>query len=132
LQLLFPGLILRRFGTGETIVRQGDPGDSLYIIRSGEVEVLAHANSAHNVHIRNLQRPAFFGEMALLTGEPRYATVRARTDVEVLEISREGFHELFKSDPETAAEMREIISLRRSEHRELAGRGKTHPPVDIE
>jgi AAA ATPase domain/Cyclic nucleotide-binding domain len=125
LQLLLPGVTLRRFGTGEIIVRQDDPGDSLYIIQSGEVEVLAHASGAHDVHIGNLRRPAFFGEVALLTGEPRNATVRARTNAELLEISREGFGELFKSHPDAAAKIKEIIALRTSELQEFIGRGKS-------
>ena len=118
LQLLLPGVNLLKFGTGETVVREGDAGDSLYIIRSGEVEVVARANGAHEVRIRSLRRPAFFGEMALMTGEPRNATIRACTDAELLELSREGFIELFKSHPETATMMGEIIALRMSERRE--------------
>jgi small-conductance mechanosensitive channel len=117
LRLLLPSVTLQKFGTGEIIVREGDTGNSLYIIRSGEVEVLAHANGAHDIHIRNLRRPAFFGEMALMTGEPRIATICARTDAELLELSREGFLELFKSHPEAAAKMSEIIALRMSETR---------------
>ena len=118
LRLLLPGVTLLRFGAGEIVVREGDTGDSLYIIRSGEVEVAARANDAQEVLLRNLRRPAFFGEMALMTGEPRTATIRARTDAELLELSREGFIELFKSHPETAARMGEIIALRMSERRD--------------
>jgi small-conductance mechanosensitive channel/CRP-like cAMP-binding protein len=119
LQLLLPGVTLLKFGAGETIVRQGDTGDSLYIIRSGEVEVLASDNGAQEVPLRNLKGSAFFGEMALMTGEPRTATIRARSDAELLELNREGFAELFKSHPETAAMMGEIIALRMSERGEL-------------
>jgi CRP-like cAMP-binding protein len=118
LRLLLPGVTLLKFGAGETVVREGDTGDSLYIIRSGEVEVAARANAAHEVLLRKLRGPAFFGEMALMTGEPRTATIRARTDAELLELSREGFVELFKSHPETAARMGEIIALRMSERRD--------------
>jgi small-conductance mechanosensitive channel/CRP-like cAMP-binding protein len=118
LQVLLQGVTLLRFGAGEIIVREGDAGDSLYIIRSGEVEVMARANGAQEVHIRNLKPPTFFGEMALMTGEPRNATVRARTDAELLELSREGFIELFKSHPASAATMSEIIAFRMSERRE--------------
>ena len=118
LQLLLPGVTLLKFGTGETVVREGDAGDSLYIILSGEVEVVAASNGAHEVHIRNLRRPAFFGEMALMTGEPRIATVRACTDAELLELSREGFTKLFKSHPDAATRMGEIIAFRMSETRE--------------
>jgi CRP-like cAMP-binding protein len=53
-----------------------------------------------------------------MTGEPRNATVRARTDAELLRLSRKDFVELFKSHPEAAAKMNEIIALRKSE---LAG-----------
>jgi small-conductance mechanosensitive channel/CRP-like cAMP-binding protein len=119
LRLLLPSVTLLKFGRGEIIVREGDAGNSLYIIRSGEVEVVAHTNGAHEVHIRYLRQPTFFGEMALMTGEPRTATIRARTDAELLELSREGFLELFKSHPEAATKMSEIIALRTSETRGL-------------
>jgi small-conductance mechanosensitive channel/CRP-like cAMP-binding protein len=119
LQLLMHGVTLLKFGAGEIIVREGDEGDSVYIIRSGEVEVVARANGAQEAHIRNLRRPAFFGEMALMTGTARNSTVRACTDAELLELSREGFIQLFKSHPETAAQMGEIIALRMSERQEL-------------
>jgi CRP-like cAMP-binding protein len=119
LQLLLQGVTLLKFGAGETIVREGDTGDSLYIIRSGEVEVAARAKGAQDVHLRNLTRPAFFGEMALMTGEPRNATIRAQTDAELIELSREGFVELFKSHPASASRMGEIIAARMSERREF-------------
>lgn len=118
LRVLLQGVRLLKFGLGETIVREGDAGDSLYIIRSGEVEVVARANGAQEVHIRNLKRPAFFGEMALMTGEPRNATIRACTDAELLELSREGFVELFRTHPSSATTMSEIIAFRMSERRE--------------
>jgi len=56
--------------------------------------------------------------MALMTGEPRNATIRASIDAELLELSREGFNDLFKSHPEAAAKIGEIIALRMSERRE--------------
>jgi small-conductance mechanosensitive channel/CRP-like cAMP-binding protein len=119
LRLLLPGVTLLNFGTGEIIVREGDQGDSLFIIRHGTVEVVAASSDGNPVHIHDLKRPAFFGEIALMTGEPRNATIRARTDAELLELNRDGFTELFKAHPETAAQMSEIISLRMTETREL-------------
>ena len=118
LRLLLPGVSVLKFGAGETIVREGDPGDSLYIIRDGTVEVVADA-SGKQVHLRDLKPPAFFGEMALMTGEPRNATIRARTDVELLELGRGGFTELFQVYPEATAQIGEIITLRMSERRDL-------------
>lgn len=119
LRLLLPGVTLLNFGAGEVIVREGDQGDSLFIIRNGTVEVVATSGDGKPVHIRDLKRPAFFGEIALMTGEPRNATIRARTDAELLELNRDGFTELFKAHPETAAQIGEIISLRMTETREL-------------
>ena len=119
LRLLVPGVTVQKFGAGELIVREGDEGDSLFIIRSGTVEVLAIASDGKQVHIRDLTRPTFFGEMALMTGEKRTATIRARTDVELLELNRDAFGELFKNHPETAAQMGEVIALRMTERREM-------------
>jgi small-conductance mechanosensitive channel len=119
LRLLVPGVIVQQFGVGESIVREGDDGDSLFIIREGTVEVLATASDGKQVHIRDLTPPAFFGEMALMTGEKRTATIRAQSDVELLELNRDTFSQLFKDHPETAAQMSEVIAFRMTERREL-------------
>ncbi|MBI3758484.1 MAG: mechanosensitive ion channel [Deltaproteobacteria bacterium] len=116
--LLAPGVILQKFGAGEIIVREGDEGASLFIIRGGTVEVFASKNG-REVHITDLSVPAFFGEMALMTGEKRTATIRARTDVELLELNRDAFGELFKNHPETAAHMGKVIAIRMTERNEL-------------
>src|ERR1700722_14112223 len=118
LRLLVPGVIVQKFGASESIVREGDDGDSLFIIREGTVEVVA-AKNGKQVHITDLAPPAFFGEMALMTGEKRTATIRARTDVELLELNRDAFGQLFKNHPETAAQMGEIIAVRLTERNEL-------------
>ncbi|MGH7931922.1 MAG: cyclic nucleotide-binding domain-containing protein [Candidatus Binataceae bacterium] len=119
LHLLVPGVTVQKFGAGEVIVREGDQGNSLFIIRAGRVEVVANGPGGKQVHIRDLARPAFFGEIAVMTGEPRNATIRARTDAELLELNRDGFIELFKNHPETAAQMGEVIALRMGETRDL-------------
>jgi len=119
LRMLLPEVTVLKFGAGEVIVREGDQGDSLYLIRDGTIEVVAMAGDGKQVHIRDLMRPAFFGEIALMTGEARNATIRARTDAELLEIGRDGFTELFKAHPETAAQIGQVIALRMSETREL-------------
>lgn len=119
LRMLVPGVIVQKFGASEAIVREGDEGDSLFIIREGTVQVWAGGSDGKQVHIRDLTPPAFFGEMALMTGEKRTATIRAKTDVELLELNREAFGELFKNHPETAAQMGEVIAFRMTERREL-------------
>ena len=72
----------------------------------------------------------FFGETALLTGEPRNATVRAATDVEVLEIGRDGFARLFRSKPETAATIANIAALRAAETNRIRTARET-PPASL-
>jgi Cyclic nucleotide-binding domain/Major Facilitator Superfamily len=75
-----------RFATGDTIIREGDPGDSYYAIVDGEVDVTMEGR-----HIRVMDRGQGFGEIALLADVPRTATIVARTDVELLEIERPAF-----------------------------------------
>jgi small-conductance mechanosensitive channel/CRP-like cAMP-binding protein len=123
-RILAGAVRVRQFGAGETLMREGDSGDTFYIIRHGVVDVTTNGVDGKQVHIAELTRPAFFGEVALMTGEPRNATIRARTDVEILEMSRHGFTELFKSHPDAAAQMSEIIAARLSQRRELLDAGQ--------
>ncbi len=125
MRILAGAVRVHQFGAGEALVREGETGDALYIIRRGVVDVTAKGADGHPIHLNELTRPAFFGEMALMTGEARNATIRARTDVEVLEMTRNGFTELFKSHPDAAAQMSEIIAARLSQRRELLDAG--HP-----
>ena len=115
LALLIPSVQVHQFGAGEILMRQGEPGETMYVIRRGTVEVLAHGADGSDRHIANLGSSHVIGEAALLTGEPRNATIRALTDVEVIEVSREGFTHLFKQNPNTAKAISEIVSTRLTE-----------------
>jgi len=75
---------------GEVVFQEGDPGASLFVLSTGEVEVLNHHGGADKV-ITVLSAPAAFGEMALVDREARSATVRARTPCEALELTAEAF-----------------------------------------
>ncbi len=123
IRMLCAAVRVRQFGAGEMLMREGDPGDAFYIIRRGVVDVNANGADGRPVHLNELTRPAFFGEMALMTGDPRNATIRARTDVEVLEMTREAFTQLFKAHPEAAAQISEVIAARMSQRRELLDTG---------
>lgn len=118
LRMIIPTVRVHQFGGGEFLMREGEQGETFYLLRRGAVEVLARGANGSTLHIRDLEPPAFFGEISLMTGEPRSATVRATTDVEVLEISRRGFMQLFKARPEVADEIGEKISVRMTETRE--------------
>ena len=111
------------FGCGEVVVREGDSGDSFYVIDRGAAEVTLD-NGGRARTIGQLQAGSFFGEMSLLAGEPRTATVRAVTDLTVLRIDREAFREIIAADPALLGPLSEIVTGRQSaqqEHRRLAG-----------
>ena len=102
-------LRLALFGPGEVILRQGDPGDSLYVVRSGEVAVRLAVNGSQR-DVATLTAGQFFGEMSLMTGESRAATIVARTDVQCYVVAKEAFQEILASKPELAATISEILA----------------------
>ena len=99
------------FGPGELILRQGDPGDSLYIVRGGQVAVQIGVLGAHK-EVATLGDGEFFGEMSLMTGETRTATVVAKTDVECYIVDKEAFQEIVQEKPELAGTISDILSRR--------------------
>jgi len=88
------------FNPKNIVFRKGDAGDALYLIREGEMEVLAPSPEAEEVEdvVAVLKPGELFGEMALVEGEPRSATVRARTDAKLLRIKKEYFEDLMKHE----------------------------------
>ncbi|MDP3029657.1 MAG: cyclic nucleotide-binding domain-containing protein, partial [Deltaproteobacteria bacterium] len=96
---------------GEIICREGDPGNSLFIIKSGMVGVYVKKEGQDNL-IAQLHRGDFFGERAILTGEPRMATVKAALDVELFELKKVDFEELLYKHPSVALHISRVISSR--------------------
>lgn len=118
LDLLRPDVREAVFGRAEVVCREGDAGDAFFVLRRGTVEVVARGADGRDTHVADLAAPAFFGEMALLTGEARSATVRTKTDVELLVVARSGFETLFKTKPGVAAAVSRILAARQTELRE--------------
>ncbi len=115
----------RRFRMAEAIVSQGEDGDSMYILVEGLLEVRSNVdNGQRQIKVHVIQPGEFFGEMSLLTGEPRSATVVGSTDAIVYEIGKEDLNLLLQSRPEIAVLMSQIIAERRCELRE---KGKITP-----
>lgn len=98
-------LQMQSFGPETVIVRQGEPGDRLYLIRSGEADVLAAptGTSGNPVVLGTIGKMDYFGEIALLRDVPRTATVRSRGAVETYSLSREDFQHLVGRSPELQA-----------------------------
>jgi CRP-like cAMP-binding protein len=105
-------LRLAPFGPGEVILREGDPGDSLYVLRAGEVSVQVDVRGKPR-EVSTLKAGQFFGEMSLMTGASRSATIVAKTDVECYIVSKDAFQEILELKPELAATISEIISAKR-------------------
>jgi small-conductance mechanosensitive channel/CRP-like cAMP-binding protein len=99
------------YGPGEVILRQGDPGDSLYVVRAGSVAVQVGSDGARR-EVATLTSGQFFGEMSLMTGETRAATVVAKTDCECYIVDKEAFREVLDERPELAGTISEILSRR--------------------
>jgi small-conductance mechanosensitive channel len=96
-------------GPGQVLFHQGEAGDSLFIIRRGEVEVLAGGEGPARHRIATLKRGDFFGEMSALTGQPRSATIAALTDLCVVEICKDDLAAMFTADPSIMEKMSQIV-----------------------
>jgi CRP-like cAMP-binding protein len=101
------------FSRGEAITRQGTAADSLFILTRGEAEVRVRSDDGDEKAVATIRAPTFFGEMALMTGAPRSATVRASTDAECYRIGRDDFQGILTRRPEIAREISAILASRR-------------------
>ncbi len=101
------------FGQGERIVHQGDSGDTLYVVLAGTAVVTIRTEDGSEREVARLARGEFFGEMALLTGEPRTASVTAADDLAVLVIHKQALHATLEQRPGLVQEMAEIVAARR-------------------
>ncbi|MGI5861017.1 MAG: Crp/Fnr family transcriptional regulator [Myxococcales bacterium] len=81
----------RKFAAGEAIFEQGDLGDAIFVIADGEVEVLCKNDDGELRALETFGPPQFFGEMSLIDKAERSATVRAKTDCVLLELTAENF-----------------------------------------
>jgi CRP-like cAMP-binding protein/small-conductance mechanosensitive channel len=102
------------FGRSEVITRQGAKANWLYVLAKGDVEVRI-AMPEGDKRVAVLHAPSFFGEMALMTGQPREATVVALTDVECLRIDKADFQGILQRRPVIAERISEILAARRVE-----------------
>ena len=104
------------FAKGNVIARQGTPAQHwLYIIISGETEVYLDAPNGEKRILNVLSKGDFFGEMSLMTGAPRAASVIAKTDVECYRLDKESFEEILLERPAIADEVTHILVTRRAQ-----------------
>jgi CRP/FNR family cyclic AMP-dependent transcriptional regulator len=101
-----------RFGAGEVIVRQGDPGDAVYALTGGTAEVWLEHVPDRPVLLRTLRSGQLFGETAVLYRGPRSATIKAKSDVTTLKLPGPVFLELLQSSPDLAVRVAVILAQR--------------------
>jgi small-conductance mechanosensitive channel len=100
------------FVQGDTIIRQGAVAHWLYLVIDGEVDVWVEAPGAERLHVGTLAAGSVLGEMGMMTGDPRSASVTARTDVECYRLDKSGFQEVIRSRPDIAERISKVLAER--------------------
>ena len=103
------------FVRGEAMTRQGAEAHWLYLITRGDADVRVSVDGNLSERIATLHAGDFFGEMGMMTGEPRTATVIALSDVECYRVDKDAFHDILQQRPEIAESISEILARRRVE-----------------
>src|SRR4051812_5875545 len=94
-----------KFDEGAIIFNVGDPGDSMYVVTSGEVQLSVKTKTGEEMFLESPGPGEFFGEISLLDEGPRTATARAKTAVNAIEIDRGDLDELFRLKPASAMDL---------------------------
>jgi CRP-like cAMP-binding protein len=101
----------KTYNDGEVIIKQGDSGNCMYVIQSGEVEVIRD-NNGREVRLALRKEGDFFGEMALFSQELRSATIRALGVARILTVDRKNLLKSIQKDPSLAFRIIETLSKR--------------------
>lgn len=111
-QMLARGARAQEYLPGEKVVRQGDPGEELFVILEGSADVVLEHEGEEKV-LTTLQEGQFFGEISLLTGEPRSATVVAKTPLRVMVLGKRTLSAIILDQPELIDKIGELVAARR-------------------
>ena len=105
---------LKLFGRGEPVIEEGAAGDSMFVMLRGAANVFVSKNGS-KIHVATLGAGDCFGEMSLLTGEPRSATVRADGDCHVMEIGKPIMAQVLRDAPACMEQLSQLLAQRRME-----------------
>ncbi len=112
LEKIIPLLQLRQVSTGTDIIQQGDVGESLYVITKGKVSVLREGGQIREEVLAVLSEGECFGEMSLISGEPISATIRAKSPVTLLQMSKDDFDHLLLESPSLSVYFTKLLTQR--------------------
>lgn len=102
---------LKTYEDGETVVEEGDTGDSIYIVKSGNVKVIAHI-LGKTVELAELKDGDVFGEVAFLTGRPRTASIIADGRLNIIELNRLLIEDIIEKNPSVLERLQDFYHLR--------------------
>jgi CRP-like cAMP-binding protein len=122
LAILEKEVVFERFGRGERILEEGAVGDSFYLLVSGECTVIIKGDAGQDIPLSTIQPGGVFGEMSLLSGKPRSASVDAAVDVEVARISKSIMSTVMNQRPELLQAFAHYVALRAKEADEIRSR----------
>jgi hypothetical protein len=106
------GLNLQTFEPGDILITEGEPGDSLFVVTSGEVKAFVKQKTGRHRFVRSMGEGSFFGEISILTGKPRTATVTAKTAVDALILDRATLDSICQTRPGVLATLQRFADER--------------------
>lgn len=120
-QLLASRLEEVRYAPGELVFRRGDPGDAIFIVAAGEVEIFLDDSLGERIVFETVRAGDFFGELSLLDGDPRSASAIALSATKALKVDRDDLAHLFSLHPTAAMDVLAVIGKRLREADRLLG-----------
>ncbi len=102
----------RHILAGQRIFSQGDPGDAMFIVQAGKVELFLHDRADQRVFLETVEPGGLFGELSLLDNQPRSATARAVDNSELLVVDRNDLTMLVKTHPHAALDLLAVLGMR--------------------
>ena len=106
------GLELESYSAGDILIAEGDPGTSLFVVTSGDVRAFVKQADGKRKAVRDMGEGSFFGEISVLSGKPRTATVTAVTNVEVLILERATLDQICKTHPSVRTTLEQFAAER--------------------
>jgi thioredoxin reductase (NADPH) len=106
------GMRILTFAPGDVVIREGDAPKDFYVIARGEALVVQRDSTGVERVLSTLKEDQYFGEIGLLSGDRRNATIRAKTSLEVIAVSQEAFKMMVESSKQTADDIAKVASSR--------------------
>jgi small-conductance mechanosensitive channel/CRP-like cAMP-binding protein len=124
--------LVKRYAPGETIVQEGERGSSMFLVQAGSVGVSIHGSAGDSRRLAVLQTGSAFGEISLLTGEPRTATVRCLTEATLVEIDKATLSPILEANPSLVESLDATIRERRKGAADLLDTMRAEPEKEPE